>query len=273
MLYPVKNAFILLTTSLLLVCLVSCKHVPYGNNKEAGKYYNIRGFKMYCETYGSGKPLLMIHGNSGMISTFSGLIPHFSEKYKVIVADSRGQGRSYDKKDSLSYEMMADDFSALLNQMHLDSAYIIGWSDGGINAILMALRHPEKVKMMAISGANINPDSINFAPEEWASLKKEHIRLKSIKNKTDKDRNDLKLLRFEIGETPIPPASLHSIKCPTLVICGDHDVITEAHTRLIQQNIPNSKLWIVPNSGHGTLFEHRRKFISKVDDLFDGTLN
>jgi len=114
----------------------------YGKNKEAGKYYNIRGFKMYAETYGSGQPLLIIHGNGGSINNFLYQIPYFSKKYKVIVADSRAQGNSTDEADSLSYEMMADDYAALLDQMKIESAFVIGWSDGGINGLLLAIRHP-----------------------------------------------------------------------------------------------------------------------------------
>ncbi len=89
--------------------------IPYGNNSSAGKYYNIRGFKMYCEVYGKGKPLLMIHGNNGSINTFENNIPYFALKYQVIVADSRAQGKSKDSRDSLTFEMMADDEAALLD--------------------------------------------------------------------------------------------------------------------------------------------------------------
>src|SRR5450631_3712793 len=94
----------------------------YGHNKEAGKYYDIRGFKMYCEIYGQGQPLLIIHGNGGSINNFVNQIPYFSKKYKVIIADSQAQGQTVDTKDSLSYEMMADDYAALLTVLHIDSA-------------------------------------------------------------------------------------------------------------------------------------------------------
>src|SRR4051812_35934789 len=111
---------------LVFVTIISLNHVsgqaanqtpgvPYGNNKSSGKFYDIRGFKMYAETYGSGQPLLIIHGNGGSIANFVYQIPFFEKKYKVIIADSRAQGKSKDDKDSLSYEMMADDLSALLD--------------------------------------------------------------------------------------------------------------------------------------------------------------
>src|ERR1700743_1300951 len=144
-----RISFLLFLLPLLL--LNGCTNTPYGNNPKAGKYYNIRGIKMYCEVYGSGKPLLFIHGNAGSISTFSALIPWFSQKYQVIVADGRGQGRSYDPKDSLSFEMMADDYSALLDQLHVDSADVMGWSDGGIVALVLAMRHPEKTQRIIAS--------------------------------------------------------------------------------------------------------------------------
>src|ERR1700755_2520391 len=94
---------------------INAATIDYGDNPAAGKYYNIRGIKMYCEIYGEGKPLLMIHGNGGSIAAFSKNIPYFAQKYKVIVVDSRAHGKSTDPSDSLSFEMMADDFNVLLD--------------------------------------------------------------------------------------------------------------------------------------------------------------
>lgn len=120
--------------------------IKYGENIKAGRYLNIRGFKMYYETYGEGEPLLLIHGSDGSIRDFYKNIPYFSNTYKVIIADSRAQGRSTGTADSLSYEMMTEDFNVLLDSMHVDSCYVIGWSDGGINGLLLAIHHPDKVK-------------------------------------------------------------------------------------------------------------------------------
>jgi pimeloyl-ACP methyl ester carboxylesterase len=267
-LYAMKNTRIFLAGFFLLICLFGCKHVPYGNNPPAGKYYNIRGFKMYCEVYGTGKPLLMIHGNSGSIGTFYGNIPYFADKYKVIIADSRAQGKSLDDRDSLSYEMMADDYAALLDTMHIDSAYVIGWSDGGVNTLLLAMRHPEKVKKMAVSGANLWPDSTAIEPKVWKEEMKKYNGFKGSPGKTAKERFERKLFLLDWEEPHILPADLHKIKCPALVIGGDHDLVRKQHTELIFKNIPRANLWIVPNSGHGTLFEHRRKFNSNIDDFF-----
>src|ERR1700760_3068023 len=124
-----------------IICFSHQTKIPYGNNPSAGKYYSVRGIKMYTEVYGHGKPLLLIHGNGSSIHAFASNIPYLSKKYKVIAVDSRAHGKTIDEQDSLSFEMMADDFAALLDIMHIGPVYVIGWSDGGINALLLAMRH------------------------------------------------------------------------------------------------------------------------------------
>jgi pimeloyl-ACP methyl ester carboxylesterase len=266
----IKNTCLFLGCLLLAFCLNSCRQIPYGSNKKAGKYYNIRGFKMYCETYGSGKPLLLIHGNAGSISTFKDVLPYFSDKYQVIVADGRGQGRSVDPKDSISFEMMADDYAALLDQMHIDSAYVFGWSDGGINALLMAMRHPGKVMKLAASGANLWPDSTAIDPKVWKEEQVKYNQLVSKPTRTEKEKTEWKFFKLDWEKPNIPVAALQKIKCPAFIIGGDHDLIRIEHLHLIYKNIPKATLWIVPNSGHGTLFEHRRKFEFNINEFFTG---
>jgi pimeloyl-ACP methyl ester carboxylesterase len=240
----------------------------YGKNKSAGKYYDIRGFKMYCEIYGEGQPLLIIHGNQGSIDNFLYQIPYFSKKYKVIIADSRAQGKSTDKGDSLTYEMMADDYAALLDVLKIDSAFVIGWSDGGINGLLLAMRHPEKVKKLAATGANLTADTLAVPQEIWDMVTPLVSMLKTKANKTDQEKNALKLFRLLVEQPNISLADLHTIKCPTLVIGGDHDVIKEEHTMLIYKNIPQAYLWILPASGHSTPIVYKDDFNAVVDRFF-----
>jgi pimeloyl-ACP methyl ester carboxylesterase len=242
---------------------------PYGNNKQAGKYYDIRGFKMYAETYGEGQPLLIIHGNGGSINNFIYQIPYFSKKYKVIIADSRAQGNSVDKGDSLSYEMMADDYAALLDAMKIDSADVIGWSDGGINGLLLSIRHPEKVKKLAVTGANLVPDTTAVPKSIWDMVMPTYTMLKSKTSKNEQENRVYKLFRLLVEQPHIPISDLHTIKCPTLVIGGDHDVIKEEHTMLIYKNIPKAYLWILPASGHSTPIVYKDDFNSVVDRFFN----
>lgn len=236
---------------------ISAKATIYGKNEKVGRYVKIRGFNMYYEIYGNGAPLLMIHDNAGSINKFRYQIPYFSKKYKVIVADSRAQGRSTDASDSLSYEMMADDFNALLEKLHLDSCYVIGWSDGGINGLLLAIRHPDKVKKLAVTGASLSPDST--AVDSF--ILKHAIQ-------APKSKNEKKLADLLTYEPHISVKQLNQIKCPTLVIGGDHDVILTQHTLHIASSIPKSYLWILPNSGHATPIYYRDQFNKVVKDFF-----
>lgn len=240
----------------------------YGKNNATGKFYDIRGFKMYAEVYGQGQPVLFIHGNGGSINNFTKQIPYFSKKYKVIVADSRSQGKSADKGDSLSYEMMADDYAALLDAMKIDSVWVVGWSDGGINGLLLAIRHPEKVKKLAITGANLRPDTTAVYQEIWDMVTPSYTELKRKDNKNNMEKTGFKLMRLLVENPHIPLSDLHKINCPTLVIGGDHDVIKEEHTMEIYKNIPKAYLWILPNSGHSTPVVYMNEFNSKVDDFF-----
>lgn len=244
------------------------KPIPYGNNPAAGKFYAIRGIKMYAETYGDGTPLLFIHGNGQSIENFSLQIPYFSQKYKVIIADSRAHGKTIDGGDSLSYEMMADDYAGLLDAMKLDSVYLVGWSDGGINGLLVAIRHPKKVAKLAVTGANCWPDTSAVFPEVIDLVRPYYDDLKKKPNKLPWEMGNLKRIRLVLEEPHITLKQLQTISCPTLVIGGDHDVIKEEHTMLIFKNIPRAYLWILPNSGHSTPVVYKDEFNKTVDEFF-----
>ena len=256
-----------IATFILTGFAYSQTEATYGNNAKAGQQVSLRGINMYYEIYGAGKPLLIIHGNGGSIKDFSNQIPYFSKEYKVILADSRAQGKSKDARDSLTYEMMADDLNALLDHLHLDSCFVIGWSDGGINGLLLAMRHPEKVKKLAVTGANLWPDSTAVEPFLFRWLAKEVDSLSKVKQ-TAEIKNQYKLMAMMTKEPNITLQQLHSIKCPTLVIGGDHDALLPKHTMLIADAIPQSYLWILPNSGHATPINYSKQFNETINEFF-----
>lgn len=262
---------ILLTfAAIMLVGFAFAQYPPvfkgsnYGNNPKAGHYADVRGFKMYYEIYGKGAPLLLIHGNGGSGNNFSAQIPYFSKHYQVILADSRAQGKSLDPSDSLSYEMMAEDFNALLDTLHIKSCNVIGWSDGGNNGLLLAIHHPDKVKRLAITGANIWIDSSAIA-NDIVSVDPLGPLYKS--EQTPEVKNTIKVTKLLFMLPNISLNQLKTIKCPTLVIGGDHDVILPKHTLLIAEYIPQSTLWILPNSGHSTLINYKNQFNNTVENF------
>jgi pimeloyl-ACP methyl ester carboxylesterase len=260
-----RNLF--LTVLFIGNCYFLQAQTQYGSNPEAGRYLKLRGINMYYETYGQGEPLLFIHGNGGSMQSFTYNIPYFSKHYKVIAVDSRAQGRTVDTKDSLTFEMMADDFNALLDSLHLDSCYVIGWSDGGINGLLLAIRHPEKVKKLAITGANLWPDTTGLTPFVFNEIKNNSAGLRK-KTQSPEVKNQLKISDLDLYEPHMTLQQLQTIQCPTLVIGGDHDAIPVLHTVLIAQNIPRSYLWIIPESGHSTPVVKKDQFNPLVEDFF-----
>jgi len=242
--------------------------IHYGDNPAAGHYLNSRGIKLYYESYGKGAPLVLLHINGGSINVFSKQIPYFAKHYHVIAIDSRAHGKTIDTRDSLSFEMMADDVNALLDSLHLNRCYIIGWSDGGITGLVMAMRHPDKVKKLAVSGPNLWPDTTAIVPYVYENfLVRPADSLKRLPQTPD-IRNQIKVTELDLKQPHITLHQLHSITCPTLVIGGDHDAIPAAHLVQIYSNITQAYLWIVPGTSHFVATSQKDQFNERIATFF-----
>ena len=226
---------------------------PYGKNAAVGKFAEINGAKIYYEEYGKGEPLLLIHGNGGNIESMGNQIDYFKSKYRVIVADSRGQGKSELKTDSLTFVQITKDTEELVNRLKLDSINIIGWSDGGIVGLQMAISGKTKIKKIVAMGANLRPDTT--AIYSWASKDLQVMRkmvISKIKEKdTSENWNLMKQISGLLADQPnIAVKDLSKIKAKVLVIAGDRDVIRNEHSVEIFENIPKAQLCIMPGETH-----------------------
>ncbi|GAB3413158.1 hypothetical protein GCM10027516_02030 [Niabella aquatica] len=240
---------------------VDCRYTDYGNNRKAGSFAAVNGVKLYYETYGEGKPLLLLHGNGGSIAGQAVRIADFKSRYKVIAVDNRAQGKSGHDGQELTYDLMADDINKFLEQLKIDSAYIWGQSDGGIIGLILAIKHPEKVNKLAIWGANIQANANAFAPGIYES-----VVAASLTGKTEKDRQ----LNTLMAKYPnISFSEVKSIKAPVLVMAGDRDAIRLEHTTAIFQNIPNAQLFIMPGATHYGAYEKSALFNIILSDFFD----
>lgn len=229
------------------------QEVPYGNNPEAGHYASVNGIEMYYEIYGSGKPLLVIHGNGQSIASMNFQVAHFSKDYKVIVTDSRGHGKSGMGEGHLNYVQMMEDYNALMEQLNVRDARVFGWSDGGILALLLAIHHPDKVSEMAVMGANLRPDQSAIYP--WVSELLQPMSGMVDEMIAGKDNSDdwqyhRQLLDLLMTQPDIPVKSLHEINIPVLVIAGDKDIIRGSHSLEIFENLPKAHLAILPGQTH-----------------------
>jgi pimeloyl-ACP methyl ester carboxylesterase len=248
--------------------------LPYGNNPQAGAYANVNGINIYYETYGSAsaQPLLLIHGNGGSIRSMRCQIEHFRKTYRVIVADSRYHGKSENGNKPLTYELMADDYAALLRHLKLDSVYTIGQSDGGILTLLLAMNHPGSIKKGIAMAPNLRPDSSAQYGYIVRSVKQTRDSLESL---TRNGRKDAAIQRQAVyyqlmDEQPnIPSASLSRIQVPILLMTSDGDAITLEHILEMYRALPKANLLVMPAATHRMLREEYQLFNQMCQRFLD----
>lgn len=261
-------AFSLLFITSFLLAQPKGKRILYGSNPAAGRTFTHDGVKLYYEVYGVGQPMLVIHGNGGSILDMSRQIDYFRKHYRVIAMDSRDQGRSADSAGNLTYEKMTGDLVALLDHLKTGPVYVIGWSDGGIEALLMGIHHPDKVKKIAAMAANLNTSDKALRSEALAFIEQFVKDMPSAQMATPAGKRERKVTEMMLKEPNIPLTELKKITAPTLVMAGDHDVIDEHHTVDIFLNIPNAQLAIFPNAVHTIPYDDPALFNGTIDRFF-----
>lgn len=236
------------------VLKITATNIPaYGEDKSRGSYFATNGVNLYYEVYGKGEPLLLLHGNGQSIRDFYRQIPFFEKDYQVIVPDCRGRGKSTINDDELTYHIEASDINNLLDHLQIDSANIIGWSDGGIIGLIMAMDYPKKVKRLVASGANVLQDTTSFPPADFPKYKK-------IVTDITRPMITRRLYKLMLDHPNIPVKELGKIQCPVLIVAGDHDEILIGHTVSMFEAIPKGQLFIAPKSSHYLLSENPKVF-------------
>jgi len=237
---------------------------PYGANPTAGSTFTHDGVKLYFETYGTGEPLLLVHGNGMSIGSMAAQIDFFKTHRKVIAMDSRDHGRSADSDSPITYEKMTDDLAALIDHLAVGPVDVVGWSDGGIEALLLGVRHPAKVRKLVSMAANLNPSTKAIYEESDALLRQMLAEMPEAVRNTPEGRRAVKVTSMMFKEPNIDPALLAKVSAPTLVLAGDHDLIRTEHIVEIYTHLPNVQLAIFPDSTHMVPFDN--------PELFNGTI-
>jgi len=240
--------------------------VRYGANAAAGHTFVHDGVRLYYEVYGTGEPLLLVHGNGASIGWFRAQIDYFRNGYQVIAIDSRDHGKSSDSADKITYEKMTDDLAALLDHLKAPPAYVLGWSDGAIEGLLLAIRHPEKVKKIAAMAANLYPEGLHLQCIEL--IKSMVSAVPPSERETPQGKRELKVTQMMLDEPHIDPRALEAITEPTLVLALDHDIISDEHTLEIYHHLRNAELCIFPNATHLIPYDDPERFNSTVDRFF-----
>lgn len=277
--FSATNPFIM-KTFLLLLCVVPAvlcaqlsetikidssavkKCATYGNNDSTGKYALVNGIKLYYEEYGSGAPLLLLHGNAQSISAFKWQIPELSKHYHVIAVDSRGQGKSTDDDKKFTYSLFAEDMNALLDHLHIDSANVVGCDDGGNTGLVMAMKYPAKVKKLVTMGVHVYMDEHVIEP--WPQMELYTMIKKLQRDNTASAKKRLRITNLWLTDALQTFDELKSIQCPVLVMAGEHDLVVSGHTEEIASYIPKSTLLIAPKETHNYPQENAAGFNKTV---------
>lgn len=211
-------------------------------------------------------PVLFLHGNGEEHGIFGPQIDAVTAAgYTAVAIDSRAQGRSTRGTSPLTYELMAEDALACLTALGYDAFHVIGFSDGAIEALLLARDHPLQVRSLVSIGANLTPagvDDTNFPMEEiaqaneaWATwidgLPQDGPIESALLMPTAGEAHDTaELMRLMEHEPHIEARSLRTITCPAAVVAGAHDVIYPRETFAIANALPNARTYVVAECGH-----------------------
>lgn len=252
----------------------------YGSNN--GQYITILNTMIYYEEYGKGIPLLLLHGGMGSIEDFALCIPGLAKNFRVIAVDSPGQGRS-ELADSLSYELMAEYMSHLIDQLKLDSAYAMGWSDGGNTALILGHNRPDKIKKVVVSGANytlkgypsILNDTTDWESEinspEFAVQFKDGIDqyLSFCPTPRDWRKVLIDLNKMWRQEIYFSPEVLTGLEIPVMIVLGDKDTVTLEHGIEMYRMIRGSRFCVLPATSH-RVFHEKAPLINQIAiDFFE----
>ena len=246
-----------------------------------GRYVMAGKVRTYYEEYGQGEPLLLMHGGACTVETFYRLTPELANRYKVILPERRGHGRTADVEGPISYDLMAQDTIAFMEAAGVTSAHLVGYSDGAITGMLVAMSRPDLVrKFVSVSGGfdvnGMTKESMAFfqsATPETFEHNPTLAKLVEMYKQTTPDGSEHFPIVFEkwkrmwLEEPKILPQNLSRIRAPTLIIAGDRDIITFEHTIELFRAIPKAQLCIVPGSSHFLVFEKPRLVTQTILDF------
>ena len=233
-------------------------------------YLYANGLQMYYESFGTGQPLILLHGGTATVASWYGHIPTFAQHFKTIAVDSRGHGKTDNPAGELSYMTMADDVAAFIRAMRLNAPLVLGFSDGAQIALELGIRHPGLARALVLGGAYYRfseqyqeglrgfgfegpdtngPARIREIPDDWAeTLRQDHAR--------EGDPEYWKSLMSQIAVlwwTPLnyTAEDFAKIGVPTLIVSGDREEASEVEQSVeMYRMIAKAELFIVPKAGH-----------------------
>jgi len=254
---------------LLLICSAvyaqKTEKIIYGSNSNNGEYASINGIIMYYEKYGEGEPVLLLHGGTGTLGGFWNLIPYLESDFQVYAVDLRGHGRTNNSIDSMSYDLHATDIKAFIDYQQFENLKVLGYSDGGVIALKLAIEIPHKIEKITVVGANKSVSDLKDYIVDFAKvmisednlndtyIKKQATKYAELNPEPGKYKRFMQLMgQMWLRDPYITDNDYADIKVPTLLIYGDrdcfhYDCMVKMYSDL---NCKKKQLCILPNANH-----------------------
>ena len=231
-----------------------------------GQRVEANGVDTYYEVDGpaAGEPVVMLHGGFVSIESWAQQRAELAERYRLYLPERRGHGRTPDVSGPLGYDVQSDDTIAFMEAVGLSSAHLVGWSDGGIVALDVALRRPDLVRSLVLIGAVAHVDGATAeARQEVAAMTSDGLGsyVREMYDRLSPDGPEHfeavfeRLVEVWRTEPTHELAELAAISAPTIIVIGDHDVVSVEHAAAMQRAFPNAQLAVVPGSDHFLLFQ------------------
>lgn len=240
-----------------------------------GQYADVNGLKMYYEVHGTGKPLVLLHGAFGRATVY----PQLAKNRRVIAVELQGHGHTADIDRPLTFEHLADDVAALLRHLKIDRADVFGYSLGGTVALALAIRHPDRVGRVAISGSHFGPIEQAYEPASFEQFKSipADFAPPMLKDAYDKVAPDpaqwsavvAKIKKLGLEFKGFAKDDLKPIKAPVLITQGDRDGTRPEHAVELFRLLPNARLAIFPGGDHFLLWTSPDTVLAPVAAFLD----
>ena len=217
-------------------------------------FLDLGPLKLHYEVSGEGRPLILLHGNGEDMTIFEEALPLLERHFTVYRIDTRCHGESTDMKN-IRYDLIAEDLNVFIVLLHIEKPIVFGFSDGGIAALLLEIKHPGTAGSLIVSGANTTPRALKL----WFRI--------SAWNAFQRTRN--KLIDLMLSGPHISKEELQSIEVPVLVTAGERDLVKRSDTESIASSIPDSTLMIIPGEDHQSYIVHSDKIARIIIEAAD----
>ena len=236
---------------------------------ERSGYAQVNRIQIWYAVFGRGEPVILLHGGLANSNYWGNQVPALAMHYRVIVMDSRGHGRSARDEQAFSYDSMASDVIGLMDYLKIRKAAIVGWSDGAILGLDIAIRHPERLTKLFAFAANSDPSGVKDVTQSAvfnayiARAEKEYEKLSPTPDQYKSFLNQIS--KMWATQPHFTAEQLRGIKVPTWIVDADHDeAIKRENTLFMADQIPDAGLLLQPAVSHFSFLQDPEQFSRDV---------